>query len=258
MEVGKDMNYKKIVIILVACAFLLFTIAALIIIFSKNQPTNQKKHQKEEYSINTSNDREKISKAENFLNIVDSIMVEYYPIENFQKITSNQKTEFLINILSVNSNGIVTKKMLEESKSNYFSTKTKLVYKTFETSKYSFKYISSKQQYLYNVKNSRNYRVQTNVINEKIDENKNLKIEKAIFFVEATYLPNIYPQKVYATIEDAINQKNEIYIINNNSEELNVEENFNKIKNKLQIYQYKLKEKKQAYKIYSISKKEDK
>lgn len=184
------------------------------------------------------------------LNKIDNALINYYPIEDFNSLDKKIKTEFLLKILSSESNIELTKETLEKEKLNYFNKNTSLIYKSFETDNDSFIY---NDKYEVIGKKTNDFYVVSKTTKEYFDNN-NWIVERNIYFTDAIITPNLYPQRVYKTIEDAKNKTNEIYTINSKEEDLTNDENYNIIKDQLLKYKYTLKKDNNIYKVISIEK----
>ena len=184
------------------------------------------------------------------LNKIDNVLINYYPIEDFNSLDKKIKTEFLLKILSSESNIELTKETLEKEKLNYFNKNTSLIYKSFETDNDSFIY---NDKYEVIGKKTNDFYVVSKTTKEYFDNN-NWIVERNIYFTDAIITPNLYPQRVYKTIEDAKNKTNEIYTINSKEEDLTNDENYNIIKDQLLKYKYTLKKDNNIYKVISIEK----
>ena len=184
------------------------------------------------------------------LNKIDNVLINYYPIEDFNSLDKKIKTEFLLKILSSESNIELTKETLEKEKLNYFNKNTSLIYKSFETDNDSFIY---NDKYEVIGKKTNDFYVVSKTTKEYFDNN-NWIVERNIYFTDAIITPNLYPQRVYKTIEDAKNKTNEIYTINSKEEDLTNDENYNIIKDQLLKYKYTLKKDNNIYRVISIEK----
>lgn len=248
---------KKITIIIFCLAGLLIVIGIVLIIFpgnlleredGQNNDTNSTNSESLMYNEEYMNLH---TTVENTLGLVDNNLINYYPIENFQNMSSEKKTEFLIKVLSNGQS--ISKTALEEEKSKYFSSDAKLIYKNFDVDDYTFNYNEETGQYTKRAQQYKNYFIESKVVDEQLTDNSWV-VEKAVYFLKSTSLPDLFPQKVYTTVEDAKKDKNSIYTINNADELLSIEENYNKIKDKLTVYKYTLKKDNDIYKIQSIEK----
>lgn len=247
---------KNITIVIFAIAILLMLTGLILSIFYREEVDDNKKNNQDKSSTSESlmyNDEymKYHTDIENMLSLVDSNMFSYYPISNFQKISSKKKTEFLIKIAF--SGQPITRSNLEEEKNKYFSSNAKLVYESFNVGDYVFTYNQENEEYTKALRGYPDYTIESKIVEEQVTK-KNWIVKKAIYFLEATSLPDVFPQKVYATQKDAKEDKNPIYTINNAEELLSIEENYNKIKNQLQVYKYTLKKDNELYKIQSIEK----
>ena len=251
------MKSKKITIIIFCLAGLLIVIGIVLIIFpgnlleredGQNNDTNLTNSESLMYNEEYMNLH---TTVENTLGLVDNNLINYYPIENFQNMSSEKKTEFLIKVLSNGQS--ISKTALEEEKSKYFSSDAKLIYKNFDVDDYTFNYNEETEQYTKRAQQYKNYFIESKVVDEQLTDNSWV-VEKAVYFLKSTSLPDLFPQKVYTTVEDAKKDKNSIYTINNADELLSIEENYNKIKDKLPVYKYTLKKDNDIYKIQSIEK----
>ena len=248
---------KKIAIIIFCLAGLLIMIGIVLIIFlgnlhesidGKNNDNNSTASESLMYNEEYMNLH---TTVENTLGLVDNNLINYYPIENFQNMSSKKKTEFLIKVLANGQS--VSKTALEEEKGKYFSSDAKLIYKSFDVDDYTFNYNEEAEQYTKRSQQYKNYFIESKVLDEQLTDNSWV-VEKAVYFLKSTSLPDLFPQKVYTTVEDAKKDKNSIYTINNADELLSIEENYNKIKDKLTVYKYTLKKDNDIYKIQSIEK----
>src|SRR5699024_7462838 len=125
-----------------------------------------------------------------------------------------------------------------------------LIYKSFETDNDSFIY---NDKYEVIGKKTNDFYVVSKTTKEYFDNN-NWIVERNIYFTDAIITPNLYPQRLYKTIEDAKNKTNEIYTINSKEEDLTNDENYNIIKDQLLKYKYTLKKDNNIYKVISIEK----
>lgn len=188
---------------------------------------------------------------ETTLNKIDNALIEYYPIEDFNNLDEKIKTELLLKVSSTESNSKITKEKLEQEKLKYFNENATLIYKSFETEEYSFEYNGG---YEITGKEVNDFYIVSKTTREYFDDNNNWIVERNIYFTDETTLPNLYPQRVYKTIEDARNKTNEIYTINSKEEDLTNDDNYNKIKDQLTKYKYTLKRDNDIYKVISIEK----
>lgn len=188
---------------------------------------------------------------ETTLNKIDNALIKYYPIEDFNNLDEKIKTELLLKVSSTESNSKITKEKLEQEKLKYFNENATLIYKSFETEEYSFEYNDG---YEITGKEVNDFYIVSKTTREYFDDNNNWIVERNIYFTDETTLPNLYPQRVYKTIEDARNKTNEIYTINSKEEDLTNDDNYNKIKDQLTKYKYTLKRDNDIYKVISIEK----
>lgn len=110
---------KKIIIVLV----LLLSIALLGIGFfmiNKETPDSKPDKKKEEV-IGDISDEERTSLLDK-INNTDNYLSSLYPINDFDKLTSSQKTNFLLNVLNTKEKQDLTIKELEKESKNWFET----------------------------------------------------------------------------------------------------------------------------------------
>lgn len=238
---------RRVTVLIIIIGIILIALGIIVILsnITKDNEANKSKtiNKTEEYLNNYMD----ISTT---LNKIDNALINYYPIEDFNSLDKKIKTEFLLKILSSESNIELTKETLEKEKLNYFNKNTSLIYKSFETDNDSFIY---NDKYEVIGKKTNNFYVVSKTTKEYFDNN-NWIVERNIYFTDAIITPNLYPQRVYKTIEDAKNKTNEIYTINSKEEDLTNDENYNIIKDQLLKYKYTLKKDNNIYKVISIEK----
>ena len=238
---------RRVTVLIIIIGIILIALGIIVILsnITKDNEANKSKtiNKTEEYLNNYMD----ISTT---LNKIDNELINYYPIEDFNSLDKKIKTEFLLKILSSESNIELTKETLEKEKLNYFNKNTSLIYKSFETDNDSFIY---NDKYEVIGKKTNNFYVVSKTTKEYFDNN-NWIVERNIYFTDAIITPNLYPQRVYKTIEDAKNKTNEIYTINSKEEDLTNDENYNIIKDQLLRYKYTLKKDNNIYKVISIEK----
>ena len=238
---------RRVTVLIIIIGIILIALGITVILsnITKDNETNKSKtiNKTEEYLNNYMD----ISTT---LNKIDNELINYYPIEDFNSLDKKIKTEFLLKILSSESNIELTKETLEKEKLNYFNKNTSLIYKSFETDNDSFIY---NDKYEVIGKKTNDFYVVSKTTKEYFDNN-NWIVERNIYFTDAIITPNLYPQRVYKTIEDAKNKTNEIYTINSKEEDLTNDENYNIIKDQLLKYKYTLKKDNNIYKVISIEK----
>lgn len=238
---------RRVTVLIIIIGIILIALGIIVILsnITKDNEANKSKtiNKTEEYLNNYMD----ISTT---LNKIDNELINYYPIEDFNSLDKKIKTEFLLKILSSESNIELTKETLEKEKLNYFNKNTSLIYKSFETDNDSFIY---NDKYEVIGKKTNNFYVVSKTTKEYFDNN-NWIVERNIYFTDAIITPNLYPQRVYKTIEDAKNKTNEIYTINSKEEDLTNDENYNIIKDQLLKYKYTLKKDNNIYKVISIEK----
>ena len=96
------MKKRKILLIATIIALLLIAVGTILIMVNNdNEETtktdsnsNENKETIEDDYINFYSDVSYI------VNMADNLMIDYYPIDNFQELSSEQKTEFILRILS--------------------------------------------------------------------------------------------------------------------------------------------------------------
>ena len=238
---------RRVIVLIIIIGIILIALGITVILsnITKDNETNKSKtiNKTEEYLNNYMD----ISTT---LNKIDNALINYYPIEDFNSLDKKIKTEFLLKILSSESDIELTKETLEKEKLNYFNKNTSLIYKSFETDNDSFIY---NDKYEVIGKKTNDFYVVSKTTKEYFDNN-NWIVERNIYFTDAIITPNLYPQRVYKTIEDAKNKTNEIYTINSKEEDLTNDENYNIIKDQLLKYKYTLKKDNNIYKVISIEK----
>ena len=238
---------RRVTVLIIIIGIILIALGITVILsnITKDNETNKSKtiNKTEEYLNNYMD----ISTT---LNKIDNALINYYPIEDFNSLDKKIKTEFLLKILSSESNIELTKETLEKEKLNYFNKNTSLIYKSFENDNDSFIY---NDKYEVIGKKTNDFYVVSKTTKEYFDNN-NWIVERNIYFTDAIITPNLYPQRVYKTIEDAKNKTNEIYTINSKEEDLTNDENYNIIKDQLLKYKYTLKKDNNIYKVISIEK----
>lgn len=249
------MKKRKILLIATIIALLLIAVGTILIMVNNDNKettktdsnSNENKETIEDDYINFYSDVSYI------VNMADNLMIDYYPIDNFQELSSEQKTEFILRILSTDPERKLNKENMEQEKIKYFNNDAKLTYKTFETDNFEFTYDEENEEYKITAKELDNYYVVSKTVNENFDDDKWI-VERTIYFKEATDISNIYPARIYGSKEDAKNKTNEIYTINSQEEELTNEDNYNKIIAQLPKYRYTLEKQNNNYKLISIEK----
>lgn len=250
------MHIRKVALVIVVSSILLI-ICGISLSFFKNEQHSKDNSQevvtKKRESLIYNQDYMKYhSSVEDLLVLVDNVMYNSYPISDFQSISSKKKTELLINIVFTHSNFKVLKSNLELKKQEVFSDDISLIYDDFETNNYKFAYDKTTEEYTILEVVSANFNVESHIIDEYFLDDGTWVITKGIYFVESTYLPDIYPQRIFASSQDAKKLKNEIYTVNNAEESLSVDKNYKKVKDLIKTYTYTLKKVDDVYKIQSI------
>lgn len=182
----------------------------------------------------------------------DKYLIDSYPIEDFGKINSKDKTIFLLNMMSAKLGTKLTKDNLEKEKKNYFKEDTKLSYEILKkNSKILYNYDEKNKQFtIGNGYKPKDYIIQTKELSTKIYSDKWVT-KKKVYYIEMTSTEQMYPQKVYKNIEDATKKQNEIFTITDVSHPFN-EEEYKKVENQLESFTYTLKKEKSKYLLSSI------
>ena len=250
------MRKRKVILIFIIFALLLIALGIIFMVVN-----NDESHIKET-TPNNNNKETTENEEDNYLNyyanvsyivsMADNFMIDYYPIDNFQELSSEQKTEFILRILSTDPDKKLNKENMDQEKVKYFNNNAKLTYKTFATDNFEFNYNEDNEEYEIAAKELNNYNVVSKTTNEYFDDNNNWIVERTIYFKEMTDISAMYPARVYGSIEDAKNKTNEIYTINSQEEELTNDDNFIKILNQIPKYRYILKKQNNNYQIISI------
>ena len=124
---------KKIIIVLVLLLSIILLGLGIFMINNKTNSNEPKK--KQEDIIGDISDEERSTLLEK-INNIDNYLNSLYPIDDFNKLTSSQKTNFLLNVLNTKENQELTIKELEKESKNWFET-----YEPFKnnTEDYSYK-----------------------------------------------------------------------------------------------------------------------
>ena len=251
------MKKRKIILIAIIIAILLIAVGTILIIVNNDNKETTKTDSNNNENTETTTEDDYInfySDVSYIVNMADNLMIDYYPIDNFQELSSEQKTEFILRILSTDPDKKLNKENMEQEKVKYFNNNAKLTYKTFATDNFEFNYNEDNEEYEIAAKELNNYNVVSKTTNEYFDDNNNWIVERTIYFKEMTDISAMYPARVYGSIEDAKNKINEIYTINSQEEELTNDDNYNTVAALLPKYRYTLEKQNNNYKLISIEK----
>lgn len=185
----------------------------------------------------------------------DSYLLEEYPIKDFQDMSNNDKSKFLLNILSSKTEENLTREKVNRLKKKYFSPATVLSFEDIVDKEGKVLYSYDKSSRKFKVTNNdfgRDYLIGTKEIDSNIDKEKWV-IKRKIYYVEFTPIDNPYPRRYYKSKEDLINKQSEIFTISS-AEVAFTDEDFALIQDQLETVVYTFRKFNNNYILESIEK----
>lgn len=182
----------------------------------------------------------------------NSYLLEQYPISQFDKLSSQDKTLFLLNILNSSSETDLTKKKIEKEKLNYFDKDTILYFNTItqKDGKVLYQYDDKKEQFIYHHYPATEYHMLSKGISSKIYTTQWV-IKRRAYYVEKKATGQEYPKRVFKSRTDVKNKKNEIFTVYDN-EHLFTNAEYQKVEKQLEIITYTFKKIEGQYRLVSI------
>lgn len=226
---------KKKIAILLAILGLIILLIGIIFITTPNQKEDKNNTVKENL---TSEEYSKYySDVITISNYFDLYLVKKYPLNNIDNLSYEEKTLFILDIISGLEGNEITVDRLKKEMKNYF--KDVAIYKHD---------IKKDGEIIYKYKNNTFTKVKTvsnNCTNfTEVIENKgtpnNWLLKKKIYFMSINMNNGIYHLSIYRTNADCNNNTNEITSFDNNNYII-TQEQYNTFKDKLNIVNYNYK-----------------
>lgn len=226
---------KKKIAILLAILGLIILLIGIIFITTPNQKEDKNNTVKENL---TSEEYSKYySDVITISNYFDLYLVKKYPLNNIDNLSYEEKTLFILDIISGLEGNEITVDRLKKEMKNYF--KDVAIYKHD---------IKKDGEIIYKYKNNTFTKVKTvsnNCTNfTEVIENKgtpnNWLLKKKIYFMSINMNNGIYHLSIYRTNADCNNNTNEIASFDNNNYII-TQEQYNTFKDKLNIVNYNYK-----------------
>lgn len=192
------------------------------------------------------------SDLEKIIIYCNSYLHKQYPISDFNKISSQDKTLFLLNILDSNLNANLTVDSLEKEKLNYFYQDTKLYFDTIKQKdgKVLYRYDKANQKFTYTHYPVDEYIMLSKEVSNKIYSTKWI-VKRKVYYMEATPIEQEYPKRIYKNSKDAEAKKNEIFSITDNNH-LFTDIEYEKVEKQLTTITYTFTKIDGKYKLLSI------
>ena len=228
---------KKKIAILFAILGLIILLIGIILIITPNQKEDKNNTVKENINLTPENYSKYYSEVMSVSNYFDLYLVEKYPLNNIDNLSSEEKTMFILDVISGLEGNEITVDRLKKEMKKYF--------KNVEIYKHDIK---KDGEIIYEYKNNTFTKVKTvsnNCTNfTEVIENKgnpnNWILKKKIYFMSINMNNGIYHLSIYRTNADCNNNTNEITSFDNNNYII-TQEQYNTFKDKLNIVNYNYK-----------------
>lgn len=181
---------------------------------------------------------------------IDLHFANQYPINDFKKLTSEEKTLFLLKILSNYKNKEVTVEQLKKEMPNYFST-FELNLKDIKGKDGKVLYRYENEKFTYVLAEDTPYTVVTKELSSTGYKDRWI-LKRKIYYMKVTKENNQYKNTIFSNLSDCQKNKNSIYTTTSTMNMI-TEEEFDKIKDKLTTITYHFKNKKDNYVIEKVT-----